>query len=132
MSLLCVIQIKVGRPFQGPGGTPNPILANNMNSNTQPNMPESSTILDYTNKHILILENMVSASQMENDPTLYTDIEEEARNYGELKEQIVFYVLDNNRVNIKLIYTNSADAYKAYMAMQGRCFDGKTIKATLS
>ena len=127
-------------------GQPNPLITANssggssidLSSLTRPTSvspnthPSSSTVIDHTNKHTLVLENMVSASQMEGDPTLEADIEEEARTYGELREQILFEVLDRDRVNIKIIYAHSADAYRAYMAMQGRCFDGKTIKATLT
>ena len=80
--------------------------------------------LGFSNRHYMTLIPM--------DCTAASDVEEEARTYGELREQILFEVLDRDRVNIKIIYAHSADAYRAYMAMQGRCFDGKTIKATLT
>ena len=65
-----------------------------------------------------------------NDPDLQKDIEEEVSNYGALKTPLKIDIIDDN-VQIQLCFMNANSALKAYNAMQGRCFDDKTIKATL-
>lgn len=96
----------------------------------------------------LTLSNMVSAAEAREDATLAEEIEEEARTFGELKDPIHIHILDqelrqgageqltvaqeDDAVRVVLVYKEAKDALRAFKAMNGRFFGGKTVRAVLS
>ena len=80
-------------------------------------------------KTTVVLDDMVPVAEAA-DPGLKGEVEEEASNYGVLKD-IKIEVIDNKFVRIKLMYEDPPAAVKAHKAMNGRYFGGNVVKAII-
>ena len=77
----------------------------------------------------LLLENMVSVEEA-SDPELKDEVADEAANYGQLVGLPQIEV-SSAGVRIFVKYANADCAAKAFAALNGRYFGGKTVRASL-
>lgn len=144
------LQMKVGRPQGGPNGmTAAQVQAAALAAAAgatygqatasmpqltatipRPVVPATAAIsVPDSTKTTVILDDMVPVAEA-SDPGLKGEVEEEASNYGPLKD-IKIEVIDNKFVRIKLVYMDPPSAVKAHKAMNGRYFGGNVVKATI-
>lgn len=78
----------------------------------------------------VVLENMVAESEA-SDPDLKDEIAEECSRHGPLEKEGVEIKVENGIVMITVTYVSEDHAKAAFMALNGRFFAGRKVKASL-
>lgn len=94
-------------------------------SSIVPASPSSSS------SSVVLLENMISIEAALEDPTLKDEIAEEAATHGKLNNVELLIDTERKEVKVKLYYQDAIGASTAAKALNGKRFDGNTIKAVL-
>ena len=90
---------------------------------------EKENFINKNKCYTVILENLVTMDES-SDPTLKTEIAQEAEKYGRL-DYIEIVIDQKKEVKIILTYFLCEDAERSYNAMNGRFFGGRTVTAIL-